>query len=144
MLTIRHPDLQRLYAIWTAERTDGRLPPRAAFSLHRVMDFVEHVAVMHVTAPPYRLVTRVAGEALVRTAGEALRDRFLDEVLTGPDREQVLAALQCSAVQGTPEFLPGVLAFHGPDHRLHDWLVLPCADNGMVPNKLVVGVYPSI
>lgn len=140
-LSFRQPELLALRDIWNNLSGDGRLPSRAALTARMLKPFLPHVTILEMLpAGPGKLkfVHRYVGTAVTRYFGE-LTGLSLEDFLP-PERLPATESF-LEAVIETRRALRVITHFQIRDYLYGEILIMPLADDGAVPNKLMSASY---
>ena len=140
-MEIASPLLSRLATYWSAKRdaAGGALPARAAIDPFDFPWALGHVFILDIEAgPPRTFRYRVTGTRMTEATGFDLMGRTVDEIPDGTVRQRTRALYE----QAADAAAPISLRYARPTSqgtRPAELVVFPLADDGVTPDRLMVG-----
>lgn len=136
-----HSKLLALEAYWNESCPPGGLPGRGHFNAERMIPWLPHISLIEVGREPLRFRFRLMGTGCVRYAGGDYTGRWIDECVRENDRKKVLTPYVECTERLRPVYSNGVRdAVDSARYSVHK-LFLPCTNDGVNANLIVLGVY---
>ena len=136
-----HSKLEALRQYWEENRQNSALPSRSNFNAERMIPWLPHICIVDAIRAPLRFRFRLMGSGCIRYAGADHTGKWIDECVSEPDRNEVLTPfIECIDGLG-PVYKSGIRNMTGSAKSSVDRLFLPCTNDGMSANLIVMGVY---
>ena len=137
-LEFQHPSLTAMRELWRS-KSIGRLPARSEFSMRELKTFLPSITVLDIVAAPgggRRYLHRYVGMQIVAHFGE-MTGRHIDEVLPPALLPKTLTYFDAIAMRGQPLRIVTNFEFSPVNHLQSEMFVMPLADDGVTPDKLM-------
>jgi hypothetical protein len=136
-----HSKLLALEQYWKDNCPADGLPGRSHFNAERMIPWLPHICIVDAIRAPLRFRFRLMGSGCIRYAGADHTGKWIDECVSEPDRNEVLTPfIECIDGLG-PVYKSGIRNMTGSAKSSVDRLFLPCTNDGMSTNLIVMGVY---
>jgi hypothetical protein len=134
-----HPLVSRFYDYWRSVAPAGRLPGRRHIVAEEIAPLWSRVWMLDVFRPPLRYRYRLCGTEMVRSLGQEVTGRWLDEVhpqlIANPQSRE---RFRFMAETGQPTWRRGPpLWTRDPDHRSIEACIVPLAADGHTVDKML-------
>lgn len=136
-----HPELQNLLTFWAWCRGARTLPSRSAIPAEDFKPWMGHIMIIEPVGTPPRFRVRLHGTRLYGYDGKDLTGWYLDEAVAEPDLHCIVAPYQAAIRTREPQFDVISSPFAGGTVHQLSRLVLPCAEDGISVDRLIVGIY---
>jgi hypothetical protein len=136
----RHARFRRLSDYLAAKAPARRLAGRQHVEPAEIPDLLPYLALHDVVAGPggdLRFRIRLLGTEVVKHHGSDVTGKFLDEVLSGPRAQEIIA--ECRAVVTTrePQYRRSSVAAPEREHIGYERLTFPLASDGVNVDMLI-------
>lgn len=142
---VRSVNQRWLLQHWLRWRRDDRAPSWQHLDAQALTRMADTLACSDVVESDghQRFLVRFNGSRLCQAFGEDCRDRFVDEVLTGPLRETLLATYREVVARGRPVYT--ICNVHNRSARLvhYERLLLPFSPDGTQTDR-ILGSYEFV
>ena len=133
----KNANLRAMHQLWLG-KSAAKLPARGDFSMRELKSFLPHLVVLDIVreAGRKRYLHRYVGMEIVRKFGE-MTGRFIDEVLPTPLLPKTLTYFDAVAESGLALRIVTEFQFTPVNHLECEMLIMPLADNGVMPDRLM-------
>jgi hypothetical protein len=134
-----HPVVSRFYDYWQSVTPPGRLPGREHVVPEEIAPLWSRVWMLDVFREPLRYRYRLCGTEMVRSLGQEVTGRWLDEVhpqlIANPQSRE---RFRFMAETGLPTWRRGPPLWpRDPDHRIIEACIVPLAHDGCTVDKML-------
>ena len=134
-----HPLIRQFYDYWLSVAPPGALPGRQHVAPERMTAWLSRLWLLDVYRDPLRYRCRLVGSDMVRSIGQEVTGRWLDEVhplsvtnASCRERFRIVAELgRATWRRGTPRWA------RQPDFRIVESVILPLATDGRTVDKIM-------
>ncbi|MDE2181855.1 MAG: PAS domain-containing protein [Alphaproteobacteria bacterium] len=140
-LSFREPQLVRFCAHWRSVAGADRLPARGRFTARLLKPYLRNLAVLEITPQAARrFIHRNVGTAITERFGE-LTGRAFEDFLSPEIASRTTEFLAASVEARAP--IRVVTQFWQREHLLAEIFAGPLADDGIIPDRLLLVSYFS-
>lgn len=134
-----HPELRKILAYWLSKKGDRLAPSRGDIDPAEIVQLLPYVGLVDVLRGPLRFRYRLAGTEIVRSYGQELAGRYLDEIDLNGHQSEIIAEYKEVAERGDAACATWDYTRHDGRHLRYERLALPLSSDAKTVDMLFGG-----